>query len=69
MSKKHILIEKAFKYAEKKVDDKFLKCKYLIDKGYWIVNETGEALMSSTNPLHLMTKKNDIETGEDLKGE
>mgnify|MGYP001419106528 CR=1 FL=1 len=69
MKKKHILIEKAFNYTEKKIDDKLSECKYLIEKGYWILNETGEALMSSANPLHLMTKKEDIETGEDHKGE
>lgn len=71
MSKKHLLIEKAYRYKSKTElkdpEDSF----YDEIKGLWLWGDNKEVLVKSNNPLKPVcgTKKNDIETGEDSKGE
>lgn len=67
--KEHILLEKTFRYPESKVDPMPQNCTYNTKKGYWIKNDTAEALMLSDDPRRPQSKKCDIETGEDQKGE
>ena len=67
--KEHILLEKTFRYAEPKVDPRPQNCTYNTIKGYWINNNTAEVMMLSNDPRRPQTKKADIETGEDQKGE
>jgi hypothetical protein len=63
----HILIGKAKKY--KKGDNNSLKdFNYDIQAGHW-KSMDGQLLISCTNFLRPQSKKNDIETGEDRKGE
>lgn len=65
---KHILIDKANRYAvnEETTPTGYIFCE---EKGYWIDNLTNIPLMSSDDPIKPQTKKCDIETGEDQKGE
>ncbi|MFZ7122071.1 MAG: hypothetical protein ACOWWH_14115 [Eubacteriaceae bacterium] len=73
MEKQHILIEKAFIYNSpnfyqiKKVPRQY---KYDKISGYWIKfnNRDAPAITDSTFSKPI-TKKHDIETGEDQKGE
>ena len=44
-------------------------CDYVIEKGYWVIKRTKEAMMTSDLKIKPMTKKEDRETGEDQKGE
>lgn len=67
--KKHILIEKAYKYKDSSNSLIMGKCSYDIKNGYWIINKANEILMLSDKPIKPMTKKADRETGEDQKGE
>ena len=66
----HILIEKAFKYNIPKQTEKlFEEYKYDDLKGYWINIANGNPLMTENVDFKPRTKKEDIETGEDRKGE
>ena len=68
--KKHILLEKAFIYnepLEKNLSPQ--DCTYNELKGYWVTNENSEVMMLSENAKIPQTKKEDVETGEDQKGE
>lgn len=67
--KKHILLEKAFRYPEPTIDLAPANCTYERKKGYWINNYSKKPMMLSDNPRGPQTKKADRETGEDLKGE
>lgn len=69
MKKKHILIEQAYKYNQPKLEKMNSICDYAIEKGYWIIRKTHEAMMTSDIGIKPMTKKEDRETGEDQKGE
>jgi hypothetical protein len=66
----HILLQKVSTYNRKKLKDPE-GCEYDELIGGWIVNETNEYLVKSSDPKKPKpgTKKEDIETGEDLKGE
>jgi len=66
----HLLIEKSFKYKIQP-QKKSLFSDYLYDekKGYWLNKENGQPLMHENNQFKPRTKKEDIETGEDRKGE
>lgn len=66
----HLLIEKSFKYKvrEQKIalfNDYF----YDDTSGYWKNKRNGLPLMHEENQFKPHTKKEDIETGEDRKGE
>jgi hypothetical protein len=64
----HILIDNAKRFR-KGSNSSFLKdFNYDIQEGYWKSLE-GQSLINSNNALVPITKKNDIETGEDRKGE
>ena len=66
----HIFLEKAFKYDIPKQNEKlFTGYKYDDVKGYWINIENGNPLMHEDAGFKPRTKKEDIETGEDRKGE
>lgn len=67
--KKHILLEKTFCYSEPKAISVPQNCIYDAKKGYWIDNDTAKAMMLSNDPRRPQSKKADIETGEDQKGE
>jgi len=69
MNTKHILIEKAFIY--KKKQKKFKNKNYIYNHslGYWIQKNNKKPAIYDTEFPVSMTKKADIETGEDQKGE
>jgi hypothetical protein len=67
--KEHILLEKTFRYPKSKDDLVPQNCTYNTKKGYWIKNDTAEVMMLSNDRHRPMSKKADIETGEDQKGE
>lgn len=67
--KEHFLLEKTFRYPDPKVDPTPKNCTYDTKKGYWIKNDTSEAMMLSNDPHRPQSKKADRETGEDQKGE
>ena len=68
--KDHILLEKAKKYDEP--NEKLLTpkgCSYKAQEGFWVDNSSNTAMMKTDKPQKSTTKKCDIETGEDQKGE
>ena len=67
--KAHLLLEKAFRYSEPPIEPVPENCTYQMKRGYWTDNATGKAMMLGNNPSRPQTKKADIETGEDQKGE
>ena len=69
MMNEHILIKLAKKYKERNIKDFNDVCEYIIEKGYWVFRDTKEIMMLSNSSIIPMTKKEDIETGEDQKGE
>ncbi len=64
----HMLIEKAFRYPNKQIQVP-TDCDYDVINGYWLIKSTNELLIASELATCLGTKKEDIETGEDQKGE
>jgi hypothetical protein len=66
---KHILLQKALKYKKRKKIEAPIG--YIFDSilGAWINRIDNSLLINSTNFPALGTKKEDIETGEDQKGE
>jgi hypothetical protein len=66
---KHVLLENAFRYTDPKVNPIPENWTYNKSSGYWVKNETAEAMMLSANPNCSQTRKADVETGEDQKGE
>lgn len=67
--REHILLEKAYRYQDPIKAMTPSDCMYQEKKGYWTKISTGEALMLSSDSRKPMSKKCDIETGEDQKGE
>lgn len=67
--KDHILLEKAQKYDIPEQNLPPHGCSYRAKDGYWVENSSNIAMMKSDNPQKLTSKKCDIETGEDQKGE
>ncbi len=68
--KDHILLEKAQKYDVP--DEKSLTpkgCSYKAQEGFWVDNSSNTAMMKTDKPQKPTSKKCDIETGEDQKGE
>lgn len=65
----HVLLEHAYKYGVPICGSTPDGCSFNQNKGYWVSNSTGQALMESDDPKPTTTKKWDIETGEDQKGE
>lgn len=67
--KQHILLEKAYRYPDPKKIPMPENCTFVQHSGYWRNNITGEIMMLSDTPRRPQSKKQDIETGEDQKGE
>ncbi len=67
--KNHILLEKAKKYNIPIQNLTPYGCSYNNKAGYWVEDSSNIAMMKSDNPQKPTTKKFDIETGEDHKGE
>lgn len=67
--KQHILLEKAYTYDNVSKDLVPKGCSYDRKDGLWIVAGSGEVMMLSNNAPKPQTKKCDVETGEDQKGE
>ena len=65
----HILLEKAHVFEKRKETLSPNGYKYDFEKGAWIHSDTGQLLVDSPDMDGLETKKNDVETGEDLKSE
>lgn len=66
---KHILLKHASTYEVSSNSFVPEGCHYDQEIGAWIVSETGELFVSTPNRPGPKTKKEDIETGEDQKGE
>jgi hypothetical protein len=67
--KRHILIEKAYCYPDPRESRVPNNCTFIQKSGYWRNNSTGEIMMLSNDSCFPQTKKEDVETGEDQKGE
>ena len=67
--KKHILLDKSESYKIPKEISEPKGCLYNRQLGYWVNQDTELAMMLGKYPERMQTKKHDIETGEDQKGE
>lgn len=67
--KQHILLEKTFVYNNPTHKLAPEGCSYDRKSGLWRVDGTGEVMMISDFAQRPETKKCDVETGEDQKGE
>ena len=65
----HLLIEKAFRYQISDTQDDISNNVYDSTKGFWVNCESGIASIDDPNFRAPRSKKADIETGEDKKGE
>lgn len=67
--KEHILLEKAYVYNDvpKRLTPE--GCSYDRNSGLWRMDRTGEVMMISNYAQKPQSKKCDVETGEDQKGE
>lgn len=66
---KNIIIEKSFKYKERNLKEINPNLIYKENLGFWVLESSNQPYMFSKKRQLPMTKKNDIETGEDQKGE
>jgi len=66
---KHILLQKALKYKKRKEIEEPKGFSFNRIIGAWINNADQSFLINSTGFKALSTKKEDIETGEDQKGQ
>lgn len=66
---RHIILEKAHSYDFQRELTQPLGCIYDRKGGFWKIIENEEPMMLGDNPENRQTKKCDIETGEDQKGE
>lgn len=69
MSNGHPLLERAQKYPRRAIELAPAGCVYDEDVGAWRFIATGELWVETPGHEGPKTKKNDIETGEDQKGE
>lgn len=69
MKENHILIEKAFVYDNKRKETNLEKHYYDDIKGYWRNKINNFASIKDNGFKKPSTKKCDVETGEDQKGE
>ena len=67
--KKHILLEKAHIYNINRIEPKIDGCSYDSVNGYWLIDENQLPIIFDSDWPKPQSKKNDIETGEDQKGE
>jgi len=66
---RHLLLQKAHEFENPKKNLAPTGCKYDVKIGAWVKRDTGELLADTPDMQGLETKKNDVETGEDLKSE
>ena len=66
---KHLLLTMAKTYPVSTGDLAPQECQYDLFQGAWVLNGIGSWLIESPNRPRPMTKKKDIETGEDQKAE
>jgi len=69
MKKEHILKEKAFVYDLPQTEPEMTGYYFDNIKGYWLNQENNQPCIESPTFAAPRTKKADIETGEDKKGE
>lgn len=71
MTAKNLLVSKAKLFSYREPLEDIEGCHYDKIVGAWIINATNEFLVKSQDPEKPRpgTKKEDIETGEDRKGE
>lgn len=69
MSNEHPLLQRAQKYPHPQLDPAPPGCTYDPAIGAWRLNATGTLWVDSSSRDDPRTKKHDIETGEDQKGE
>ncbi len=69
MQRQHVLLEKAETYKRPTGSLDPADCHYSMALGAWVVDATGEMLVRTPSRRRPRTKKQDVETGEDRKGE
>lgn len=67
--KEHILLEKAYVYENISAELTPTGCSYDRYSGLWRIDSTGDVMMVGNYAQKPQTKKCDVETGEDQKGE
>ncbi len=67
--KEHIILEKAKRYNTSNQSTVPSGCTYKSKEGFWVENTSNCAMMRSNKLQKPISKKCDIETGEDQKGE
>ena len=67
--KEHILLEKAYIYDDVQREVIPEGCSYDRNCGLWRIDNTGEVMMIGNYAQKPQSKKCDVETGEDQKGE
>lgn len=67
--KRHLLLEKAYIYPLPTKQSSPDGCTFNDNKGYWVYDKTSQPLVTLKEHPKLETKKCDVETGEDQKGE
>lgn len=65
----HIILKKAKKYNVPDQDLNPKGCSYKAKEGFWVNSSSNTAMMRSDDPKKPTSKKCDVETGEDQKGE
>jgi hypothetical protein len=65
----HLLLDKAYIYPKTRSPLIPEECHYDPTKGFWVHNITGQPFVTLNDHQALMSKKKDVETGEDEKGE
>ncbi len=67
----HILVSKAKRYDVSKTQTEPVLCTFFLKAGYWTDDVSGIPMMLMDDPKRPkpQTKKFDVETGEDQKGE
>lgn len=66
---KHILLDKAFIYPLPKSEPDMSGCSFDYSAGYWKIDEDESPYILNNNRPRPQSKKADVETGEDRKGE
>jgi len=68
--KHHLLLEKAFVYPLPKEKPHLEECcTYDLTGGYWLIDNSKNPLVFDNSFVKPRSKKEDVETGEDQKGE
>ena len=65
----HLLLSMSKSYQIPTIDLAPQDCEYNLTEGAWVLQDTGLLLVETPDPPMPVTKKQDIETGEDQKSE